>query len=259
MVDAVRHPGFALLDIWDLCTAYFVPKNKLGKRGLEQTIGDLGLAKGVLYQRETKEYAAAYREAAATMGKRRAPAPLPTEFTSSLEGTLSVVVAGSAGAKVRSAARLLGEAAIRSGLWATLRGDYPVTVKSGHSVSQLVLSRDEMPPVAVTNPDVMVLASEDGLSKVEAMLAAMGPEHLVVTVPAFAGLTTGAKVMVIDPAEWERRLTRTQLALMLLAAATARTGVVSADAFRAAAAGPFAADNLNAVEAGVALASRQSP
>jgi len=250
MVEAIRHPGFALLDIWDLCTAYFVPANRMGKKGLARTIDELSLGTGVLYQREVAEYGAAYREAAAAMGKRQAPQPIPVEYESPLDGAHSVVVTGSAGAKVRSAARLFAEAGIRSGLWATLRGDYPVTVKTGHSVTEVVLSREETPPVAVTVPDVLLIASEDGLKKVGAMLQAMGPGSLVVTTPVFAGVGTRARMVVVDPGETRK----TQTGLMLLAAGAAITGVVPMEALRAAAGGRFEEENLAAIEAGLAAA-----
>lgn len=254
MVDAIEHPGFALLDVWDLCTAYYVPKNKVGKKGLDETIGGLGFTKGVLFERATREFAAAYREAAGAMGERRAPNRIPIDFDSNLEDSFSLVVAGSAGAKVRSATRLYGEAAIRSGLWATLRGDYPVTVKSGHSVSQVVLSHQEMPLVAAPRPDALVLASQDGLTKVGAMLGAMGSDGIVVTVPEFADVTTRAEVVVVDPADWDGRIPKAQLAMVLLVVAAQRTGLFPLVALRAAAAGPFEAANLNAIKAGAALA-----
>jgi 2-oxoglutarate/2-oxoacid ferredoxin oxidoreductase subunit beta len=254
MVDAIGHPGFALLDIWELCTAYFVPANKLGRKGLDTTIDRLGFEQGVLYEREVLEYSAAYREAAAQLGERRAPRSIPIEFSSELDAELAVVVAGSAGAKVRSAVRVLAEASIRSGLWATLRGDYPVTVKTGHSVTQVVIGLDELAPVPVGVPDVLVVVSQDGLSKVGSMLEGMGPDHTVVTLPEFASIETAATVVVVDPADFDGRVPKVQLALMLLTVAAVRTGVVSIDALRAAAAGPFAAVNLNAIEAGVVLA-----
>ena len=254
MVEAIEHPGFALLDVWDLCTAYFVPKNKLGRKGLDTTMDALGFEQGVLYEREVTEYSTAYRQAAARMGERRAPVTIPIDFEAELEGPLSIVAAGSAGAKVRSAVRLVGLAAIRSGLWATQRDDFPVTVKAGHSISQLVLSPEEMPPVGVTVPDVLVLVSEDGLKKVGGMLAAMRPDQLVVTVPEFAAIETDARVVVLDPKEWETRVPKVQLGLMLMSAAVALTGMIPLEALRSAAAGRFEAENLNAIEAGVGLA-----
>ena len=254
MVDAIQHPGFALLDIWELCTAYFVPMNKLGRKGLDTTMDRLGFEQGVLYEREVAEYSAAYREAAAGLGERRAPVPIPVEFASDLGSSLSIVVAGSAGAKVRSAARLVAEAGMRSGLWATLRGDYPVTVKTGHSVTSVILSPVEIPPVAIGVPDLLVLVSEDGLKKVGGMLAAMGPQHLVITLPEFAEVKTEAPVLVIDPKTWEGRIPKVQLSLMLLTVASIRAGLVPIEALRAAAVGPFETENLNAIEAGLGLA-----
>ncbi len=255
MVDAIRQPGFALLDVWDLCTAYFVPKNKIGKKGLEETIGELGLTKGVLYRRDVPEYAATYRDAAAGMGERQPARTIPVEFDSDLDRTFSVIVAGSAGAKVRSATRLYAEAAIRSGLWATLRGDYPVTVKSGHSVSSVVLSPEETPLGSVAAPDILVIASADGLPKVSGLLDQMGPEGIVVTIPEFTDLETRAELVVIDPAAWSGRIPKAQLALMLLTVAAQLKDVFALDALRAAAAGPFASANPNAIEAGAPLAS----
>ncbi len=107
----------------------------------------------------------------------------------------------------------------------------------------------------MTIPDVLVVASTDGLRKVGGMLAAMDASGLVVTTPEFAAVDTAAERMVIDPAAWERRISRTQVALMLLAAAARRRSILSAGALRAAAAGPFEADNLVAIEAGSALAA----
>jgi pyruvate/2-oxoacid:ferredoxin oxidoreductase beta subunit/Pyruvate/2-oxoacid:ferredoxin oxidoreductase gamma subunit len=253
MVEAITHPGFALMDIWDLCTAYFVPKNRMGKKGLESTISSLGFERGLLYERAVAEYSAAYREAAAQMGPRREPAALSVEFSSPLDGTMSFVVAGSAGAKVRSAARTFAEAGIRSGLWAVQRGDYPVTVKSGHSVSEVTLGSEPVSSGPVGAPDVLVIASEDGLRKAGPYLARMDGPGLVFVVPEFATVETASEIVVIDPAEWEGRIARVQIPLMLLAAAARRTGVVSDDALRAAAAGPFEKENQAAIDAGLAL------
>ncbi len=254
IIEAIQHPGFALLDVWDLCTAYFVPKNKLGRKGLDTTMDILGFEQGVLYQREVADYSEAYRQAAAGLGKRRDPVTIPIDFESGLEEPLRIVAAGSAGAKVRSAVRLVGLAAIRSGLWATQRDDFPVTVKAGHSISQLVLSPEEMPPVGVAVPDVLVLVSADGLKKVGGMLEAMRPDQLVVTVPEFASVATDARLVVLDPKAWDTRVPKIQLGLMLMSAAVALTEMIPLEALRFAAAGRFEAENLNAIEAGVGLA-----
>jgi 2-oxoglutarate/2-oxoacid ferredoxin oxidoreductase subunit beta len=258
--EAISQPGFALLDIWELCTAYYVKSNRFSRRAMEQLMADSGLRPGVLYRREVHEYADAYRRAhAADASARPAEATargVPLEFAAPIDGVRSLLVAGSAGGKVRSAARLVGEAAIRSGLWAVQRDDYPVTVQTGHSVTQLVLSPAEMPLVTVAVPDVLVLLTTDGLRKATGTLAAMGSDGVVVTVPEFAGVETPAKVVVLDPAAAPTRVGKADLALVMLAGTIARLDLLPLDALRAAAAsGAYAEPNLAAIEAGLAIAA----
>ena len=82
LVDAIRHPGFALLDIWELCTAYYVRANHFSRRAIAETMEGLGLVAGVLYERDVADYAAAYREAhAADLGTATSgPAVIPVEY-----------------------------------------------------------------------------------------------------------------------------------------------------------------------------------
>lgn len=257
LVEAIGQPGFALLDVWELCTAYYVKANHFSRKAMESLMADAGLRPGVLYRHEVPEYAEAYRLAHQADGAA-GPAPrrlLGVERAASVAGPVSIVVAGSAGGKVRSAARLVAEAAIRSGLWATQRDDYPVTVQSGHSLAELVLSAQEMPLLNVRLPDVLVLLSEDGLRKAAASLARMGPEGVVVTLPELAGVETPARVVVLDPATAGVRLGKGELALAVLAAAIARLELLPLEALRRAASdGPYAGANLAAIEAGIVMA-----
>jgi len=216
-----------------------------------------GMEPGVLYDREATEYAVGYRQAnesiigTPTMSSR----PIPVEFESNLDHPMSLVVAGSAGGKIRSASRLIALGGIRSGLWAAQRDDYPVTVKSGHSVSELWLAPEEMPLTAVTGPDVLAIISDDGHGKAGPYLAAMTANDLVLTVPDFVDLDTAAEVVVIDPRSAAKRIPRTSMGLVYLSAALAMTGPYPLDALRvAAAAGSFSEVNLEAVETGITLA-----
>ena len=254
IAEAIEHPGFALLDVWELCTAYFVPANKATRRSLEATIERLGFARGVVFDRPVNDYGAAYLAAASGLPPRTRPTPIAVEHSSPLATSLALLVAGSAGAKVRSAARLVGEAAIRSGLWVTQRDDYPVTVKTGHSISEVVLAPAPAAPVGGGVPDVAVVTSDDGLRKVRSLLGRMSPDALVVTLPDLADAPTPARVIVVDPGAASGRIPRASLALVLLTVAMTRRGVLSAAALRAAAVGPYADENLAAIEAGLALA-----
>jgi hypothetical protein len=235
--EAVRAECFALLDIWELCTAYYVPGNQASRRTLSTMMDALKLAPGMIHRAEFPEYAAAYREASRPMMGRPLPAPRPiaARFSSPLDRPFRLVVAGSAGAKVRSTARLVGEAALLSGLWAAQRDDYPITVKTGHSIAELVLSPTRIEYTAITRPDAMVLLSTEGVSKVGRQLAAMQAGDRVFALPDVAGVKTRATVTVIDPAQAPVRLGAGRVALYTVARALKELGVISAEALEGAA------------------------
>ena len=256
IVEAIETPGFSILDIWELCTAYFAPSNRFGKRSLEDTQQRLGLGTGVLERRNVAEYAEAYRKDAANRSPVSGVEPqlLESEYVSTLDRPFRLLVMGSAGGKVRSAARMVAEAAIRSGLHATQSDDYPITVKTGHSVSELILSPDAIDFTGIDRPDLMVILSEDGLAKSRPYLAAMTASDRVVMVPELPGVETGATVEVLDLGRLPTRVGRTELALVALTAAVVRQNVVPAEALRTAAGqGRYAEKNLAAIAAGIEL------
>jgi len=166
-----------------------------------------------------------------------------------------LVAAGAAGGKVRSAARLTGIAAVLSGLWVAQRDEYPVTVKSGHSISTLVLDTRPIDFAGAARPDLLVLLAPEGVKTSRPWLAAMQPGDRVIAVPQVAGsFETAARVAVVDPAG--TRVSATDVSLMALAAAAADTGIVPIAALLDAverAGGRHADRNRHAVEAGAEL------
>ncbi len=220
IAEAIEHPGFALLDIWELCTAYFVPNNNFNKKLLLETQKRLGLETGLVHKEIRPEFAATLHQLAQEQqGQPTLPVrPLDPIFTSNLKEPYRLVVAGRAGGKVRSSARTVAAAGVLSGLWATQRDDYPVTVMTGHSVSQVILSPEEIMYTGIYKPDALVIVAQEGLSKVGHYLERMGEEDVVFTVPAFAHVETRARKVVIDPKGFGVRVTRAdETALMLFA------------------------------------------
>ena len=254
IAEAVRAECFALLDIWELCTAYYVPSNHASKRTLATTLDVLGLEAGLLHRADYPEYAAAYREATAELRGKPLPAPRPIapRFASPLDRPFRLVIAGSAGGKVRSAARLAGEAALLSGLWAAQRDDYPITVKTGHSIAELVFSPREIDYTGIARPDAMILLTREGASKVGRQLAAMQPEDRVFALPDAGDVKTNATIEVIDPAQAPVRLGAGQVALYTVSRALKLLGLIPVPALEAAAtlrSSDHAADNVATIHA----------
>jgi len=223
IAQAIAGECFALLDIWELCTAYFVPNNKFSRRALEATREALGLPAGVVHCRTRPEYAhvlhAMAAEAAAEAEKPLRPRPTAPLFSSGLAREFRLVIAGSAGGKIRSTARMMGEAAVLSGLWATQQDDYPVTVQSGHSISELIFSPREIFFTGVARPDALVLVSEEGRKVAGRYIKGLSPEGWLFTTPEFAGLETPARKVIFDSDRAGVKAGKKDLGLLITAAA----------------------------------------
>jgi pyruvate/2-oxoacid:ferredoxin oxidoreductase beta subunit/Pyruvate/2-oxoacid:ferredoxin oxidoreductase gamma subunit len=238
IAEAVRSECFALLDVWELCTAYFVPSNHWSKKTLLSTMDALGMNPGTLHRVNHPEYSAAYRQATRQMVGQplAAPKPIKPQFTSPLDRPFRLIIAGSAGAKVRSTARLVGEAALLSGLRAAQRDDYPITVKAGHSVSELVLSPDAIEHAGITTPDAMIVLSRDGASKVSRHLASMRHGGRVFAPPGLGDLGGQAEITVIAVSHRRLRLDAESVTLYIAARAFRELGLLPLEALEAAAA-----------------------
>lgn len=224
IAEAVTSECFALLDIWELCTAYYVPNNDFSRKALEAMRETLGMPRGVVGRRSRPEYAHALQQTTtqATATAREVPLrprPLPALFQSKLDREFRLVIAGSAGGKIRSTARMVGEAAILSGLWATQQDDYPVTVQSGHSISELIFSPREIFFTGVTRPDALVLVSEEGRKMAGRYIKSLSPESWLFTTPEFAGLETDAHKVVFDSERAGVKTGKKDLGLLISVAA----------------------------------------
>lgn len=259
---AVRSECFALLDIWELCTAYYVPNNEFSRKGLERTREALGMRAGIIHQEERQEYAHAVSRAGITPDKPLPPRPITPRYASGLDREFRLVLAGSAGGRVRSLARMLGEAALLSGLWAAQQDDYPVTVQTGHSISELIFSPEEILFTGVDRPDALVLVSEEGRKMAARYLAALSPESWLFTTPEFAGLETRTRKVVFDFEAAGIRESKKHLALLMTSAALRHLDIFPVealqDAIRQGQRAEVAAENLAVLAQSVVIADRSA-
>jgi pyruvate/2-oxoacid:ferredoxin oxidoreductase beta subunit/Pyruvate/2-oxoacid:ferredoxin oxidoreductase gamma subunit len=162
---ALAQPGFALLDVWELCTAYYARRNRIKKKELDDLLERHGLQLGVLADRPRPEYSVRYREAHAAHRPPRGGTPaIDVCYTNSVERQTGIILAGGAGQKIKSTATLFAQAAMFSGLEATQKDDYPITVMTGHSLAELIFSRQPIDYTASESPDYLLAVSADGLA-----------------------------------------------------------------------------------------------
>jgi 2-oxoglutarate ferredoxin oxidoreductase subunit beta len=253
LAKAIENEGFSLVDIWELCTAYYVPNNRFNKSLLLNTLDQLGFKTGIVSQVYRPEYSFAYRESVATqVGKPTMPSrPIQPKFHSALDRRMGIVIAGAAGKKINSAAAMFCRAAVLSGLWVSQRNDYPVTVKSGHSVSEVILSPEKIGYTGILKPDVMLLLFEEGLSSVKSQIEEMNEQGVVYINSELIPIKTRAQVVPLGLKQsGELSAKKENWAIMALARLLKETDIFPLDAFKeAVSARPeFAEANLQAIE-----------
>lgn len=235
LAEAIAFEGFALVDVWELCTAYFVPNNQFSRKALEATLEELGLPTGILHKEDRAEFSRAYRQASESqLGQPALPlrAFNPGTYRSALTRRQHVVIAGAAGQRIRSSARVFGLGAALSGLHVTQRDDYPVTIMTGHSVSEVILSPDEVGYTGVRRPDLLLVLAPEGLGKVRHHLAAMTEEQVAYVTSDLLPVPTQARIVKLDLERMPARVTRRELGMAAVAAALQHSRLYPLDALR---------------------------
>ena len=258
LATAISQPGFAMLDVWELCTAYYVPRNKLNKTALLALIERHGFKTGQLVDAPRAEYSVRYQEAYEASQKVLARRPdIETQHTHSVERQIGIVIAGSAGQKIRSTATLFAEAAMFAGLNTTQKDDYPITVQTGHSVAEITLSPDKIDYTGIAAADYFIVLSEDGLRRTRARIEKLPASCTLYVDESLELPATQAQVRRCPFAKVGRQVNKLSVATAALAALLADSGIFPKDAFAHAIwtfQKPAIAEiNLKAVEAGAAL------
>ncbi|OGL00641.1 MAG: hypothetical protein A3D33_07985 [Candidatus Rokubacteria bacterium RIFCSPHIGHO2_02_FULL_73_26] len=258
IAEAIAYPGFALVEILELCTGFGVPLNALDGKALRAAAAAEGRALGVRIRRTDRHpYHALYRERFPVRAEAPPPAPAAPAgpFAHRLARPLGVVVAGSAGERVQTAAAVLAQAAVLSGLHCVQKNDYPVTVGSGFSLSEVKLAPAPILYTGIDAPDAVLLVSADGLREVRGRgdLDRQAPDGVVIVDESLAGELPPGRALA---APLRRALPADAAALGAVALLVARTGLLAREALLAAVdaiGGKDAGALRAAVETGAAL------
>lgn len=254
ITQAMQTDGFALIDIWELCTSYYAPKNRLGGKDLLQMMASLGFAEGILHQEQRPEMSAVIHSFRPPPRSSHPQQPLEVRFEHQITRPKQILAAGAAGSHIAAAAASFCQAAVSAGLWASLRQDYPITVKSGHSLASMTLSPEETLFSERAVPDTLLITFNEGLVKTRSLLPSMGPEATVYLSSALPAVETRARKVVLDFAA--SGMKRDQWALMGLARMLEESGDFPLEALQAAVAGgAFGEENLAALAAARTLRS----
>ncbi len=262
IAEALAFPGFALVEILELCTGFGVPLNRMDGKTLRALAEAGGRRLGRLIHRaDRRPYHEVYRERFPVRDEAGAAEPAPPRVTASfapvLERPATVVIAGSAGERVQTAAAVLCQAAVLSGLHCVQKNDYPVTVGTGFSLSEVKLSPEPILYTGTEAPDAVLICSADGLREIRGRgdLGRLAPGATVIADESLAAEipTRGALCLPL-----RRGLAPVTAALGAVAALNHRRPMLDPEALRAAVgrlAGDDRASLERALDTAVALAA----
>lgn len=219
ITKAMNHKGFALIDIWELCTAYFVQRNDFGRKEMMGYMDHMQMESGILQETDRPGFQDSYKtiQQKAAGQKPLSGLVLETKFQSDLKEPIRIVLAGSAGQKVVSAGNLLASAATLSGLWTSRRADFPITIQTGFSVAEIVISPEPVLYSGIMKPDVAAIIAPEGLKKIARLTKAMGKNDKVYFVNGLDGINTNAQLIPLDFPESAQKEVRKNISALTVA------------------------------------------
>ncbi len=154
--EAYETPGFCLVELASMCTSYGMKKVAEFKGFVEAEERKVNERRaGMVPIRETRSLLSGLEVLDSTFGNN---------LNIERQG---VLIAGSAGGGVQSAAVLLAKAAVKSGLYASMKGEYPITVGTGFSLAEVIISKKPIHYTGLENPGNILVVTGDGWEKVK--------------------------------------------------------------------------------------------
>ena len=232
IAKAITQPGFSMIDIWEMCTAYYMLSNKLKKKDLIDIMGRNNFKYGLVANNPRPEYGAQYRTTYVdTATPERKPRTIEIKFGNNVTRQTGIVIAGSAGQKVRSTSGLLAQSSMCAGLSVTQKVDYPNTVMTGHSVSEIIVSPERIDYTAIDTADYFVLVSEDGLKNTKSRIEKLPSTCKLYVEKSLELPHTKAEIIRLPLMATAKKINRLSICIVALAALVKDSGIINLDAF----------------------------
>ncbi|MCF8038723.1 MAG: 2-oxoacid:acceptor oxidoreductase family protein [Desulfohalobiaceae bacterium] len=196
--EAIRFEGFSLLDIRGLCPGRYTKRNKQTPRDIQAELERLPDVTHFAEQNKRPEYGSHYRREAGELQEVKKPVRVEATLAPPESGRQEVVILGSAGQRIVTAGELLGLAGMSADLFATQKNDYPITVMKGHSISELVLSSEEIGYTGLDRPSVIIALGPEGVARRKGMLQELPGQSLVLAAKGLELPKTEARIREVD-------------------------------------------------------------
>ncbi len=195
---AIHFEGFSLIDMWGLCPGRYTKKNQLTPKIIEEALGNLASIEGPVRENLREEYGQHYRE----LASREKPAPPPLKVEAKFRPPhpirQEVVILGRAGQKVIRAGEILCLAGLTADLKVTQKNEYDITVLRGPSISELILSPEEIGYTGIDRPHVVLAIGQEGVDRRKALFDNLDGDSLVIQAQGVEVPLSKGRVQMLD-------------------------------------------------------------
>lgn len=173
IAEAIRYPGFAIVEIIELCTGYATKWNSMTKGDVQNILENMDSGKlgTITKHSDRKNYGDLYTEHFPKVRRSEKSSYISPVKEISLAKPLAVAISGSAGEGVQFASKSFIEAGLLHGLNVVQKNDNPVTIGTGFSMSELKFSSEEIYYSGVSEPDYILISSDDGLKRAKEFIS----------------------------------------------------------------------------------------
>lgn len=172
ILEAIRHQGFALVEIIELCTGYATKWNSMTKSDVKEILDNMDCGKlGTIVKKDREDFSKLYKKSFPKKDTQLKHNLINKEEIET-NYKLEIIMAGSAGGGVQFCARTFCEAALANGYNIMQKNDNPVTIGTGFSLSEVIISSKEISNFELDKPDYFLISSLDGLKRVWNLLNA---------------------------------------------------------------------------------------
>jgi pyruvate/2-oxoacid:ferredoxin oxidoreductase beta subunit/Pyruvate/2-oxoacid:ferredoxin oxidoreductase gamma subunit len=229
---ALRFEGFSLIDMWGICPGRYTKRNKLTPQIIDESLAGSESFTGVIKENLRKEYGRNYSEIASGLKKVMLPSGINTEYAPPESGRREVIILGSAGQRIITAGDILCTAGMTAGLNVTQKNDYNITVLRGPSISEIILSPEEIGFSGIAKPSVIITLAHEGVDRRKYLFGNLDENTLIIRVKGVDIPETQATVFDIDLKE--QGFKNQDWALASLAVMAGLNKVISIDMLNAA-------------------------
>ncbi len=198
MIQALSYRGFAVMDIWGICPGRFSKNNRISPKDIKQRIEGMEPYGGIISSNERGEYGARYREISQNLAAPQPPLMFEKVHEPPQNIKHEILILGSAGQRIVTAGELLCLAAMSSGMQATQKNDYDITVLRGPSVSEIILWPDNIGYSGIEKPDIVLVLSEDGVKRRSGVFSKMDSDALLIVAKGITMPECSANRITID-------------------------------------------------------------